>query len=42
VPKPKENEVVVFQSFLKAGPLHKVVVAVLKRCVGHLFSNAMS
>jgi hypothetical protein len=34
VPKPKEDEVVVFPSFLKAGlrfPLHKTVVAVLKR-----------
>jgi hypothetical protein len=31
VPKPKEDEVVVFRSFLKAGlrfPLHKMVVAV--------------
>jgi hypothetical protein len=34
VPKPKEDEVVVFRSFLNAGlrfPLHKTVVAVLKR-----------
>jgi hypothetical protein len=33
VPKPKEDKVVVFRSFLKAGlrfPLHKTVVAVLK------------
>jgi hypothetical protein len=32
--KPREDEVVVFRSFLKAGlrfPLHKTVVAVLKR-----------
>jgi hypothetical protein len=34
VPKLKEDKVVVFQSFLKAGlrfPLHKLVVAILKR-----------
>jgi hypothetical protein len=34
VPKPKEDGVVVFQSFLKVGlrfPLHKVIVAILKR-----------
>jgi hypothetical protein len=34
VSKPKEDEVVVFRSFLKAGlrfPLHKIVVVVLKR-----------
>jgi hypothetical protein len=34
VPKSREDEVVVFRSFLKAGlrfPLHKTVVAVLKR-----------
>jgi hypothetical protein len=34
VPKPKEEEFVVFQSFLKAGlrfPLHKMVVAVFIR-----------
>jgi hypothetical protein len=33
VPYPKEDEVVVFQSFMKAGlrfPLHKTIVAVLK------------
>jgi hypothetical protein len=34
VPKPKEDEVVVFRSFLKVRlrfPLHKMVVAILKR-----------
>jgi hypothetical protein len=34
VPSPREDEVVVFQCFLKAGlrfPLHKTIVAVLKR-----------
>jgi hypothetical protein len=34
VPKPKEDEVVVFRSFLKAGlrfPWHKMIVAILKR-----------
>jgi hypothetical protein len=34
VPKPKDDEVVVFQSFLRVGlryPFHKAVVGVLKR-----------
>jgi hypothetical protein len=34
VPNPKEDEIVVFRSFMKAGlwfPLHKTIVAVLKR-----------
>jgi hypothetical protein len=34
IPSPREDEVIVFQCFLKAGlrfPLHKTVVAVLKR-----------
>jgi hypothetical protein len=34
VPKPKEDEVVVFRSFLRAGlrfPLHKAIIVVLKR-----------
>jgi hypothetical protein len=45
--KPKEDEVVVFHSFLKAGlrfPLHKTVVAVLKRFyiyLHHLTPNAI-
>jgi hypothetical protein len=34
VPNPRQDEVVVFQSFLKAGlrfPLHKTIVVALKR-----------
>jgi hypothetical protein len=34
VPSPREDEVIVFRCFLKAGlrfPLHKTIVAVLKR-----------
>jgi hypothetical protein len=47
VPKPREDEVVVFRSFLKAGlrfPLHKTVVAFLKRFniyLHHLTPNAI-
>jgi hypothetical protein len=47
VPKPREDEFVLFRSVLKAGlrfPLHKTVVAVLKRFniyLHHLTPNAI-
>ena len=45
VPKPKEDEVFVFRSFLKASlrfPLHKVIVVVLKRFNIYLYELTLN